>query len=155
MGLYDKKFDFGFPIDARKALGAVLIIIAIFVIAWIFLFVLDLFKPMAITAVLSPKQLKENEQNSVLNVTLTNVTGKMAKNVEIIVQAEDASSILVDADEIAKKKIEVLEAGAFKKLQFDVRKSPVKKVLPGSYKINIQTKINGQQFTKSVFLIVQ
>ena len=111
MGLYDGGINVGMPIDAKKALGAVVIVIVLVVIVWLFLFVSDLFRPMALTSVLSNNPLKETEQNSVLDVTIVNITGKIAKNVEIVVQAEDSSSILIDADEIAKKKIEVVKGG--------------------------------------------
>ncbi|GEM_PF-2738050 len=155
MGVYDKKLDVKFPVDPKKVLGAVIIIVALVVISWIVLFTVDLFKPMALSAVLSKNPLSEGDESTVLDLVLLNVTGEIAKNVEVTVQAEDYTSILVDADEFSTKKVDVLEAGAFKKLQFDVRKNPVKKVLPGSYKINIRTEINGQEFTRSVFLVLQ
>ncbi|MBI2598086.1 MAG: hypothetical protein HYW50_02730 [Candidatus Diapherotrites archaeon] len=147
MGIYKKGIDFDpkqvFDPSSKLSL-ALAIIVAIVLFAVLFSIFLN---RDAVSFSFSKNPITVSEQ-SVLNVTIANTTGKTAREVVVEVFAEDKRSIQVSP---LLQKIDILDD--FRELEFLI--NPVQNALPGNYVLNIRTEINGKAFSKQAVLAVK
>jgi hypothetical protein len=152
MGIYEeKKFDFnvGFGQAKKYAKPIALIVVALIVLYLIYLMAVS-YQANALNAHLNKNPLSlASDADAILTVNLTNVTEADALNVKVNVYPKDVASLHVYP---STKTVSLLGKGESRKLEFVVKPVFNGEVLPGDYKINVETEINGQKFSSELVL---
>jgi|GEM_PF-2610261 len=153
MGLYDSEKLFLFGFETRKLAYIAIAIIAILAIVLAAILLLSAFKQAIDARFLENPISVSKKPYTLLEVKVTNVTDKDAKNVEIEVSARDKSSIFIGPSFSDKKTIDTIERNQYRKLNFLV--TAKKGISEGSYIVDIKVKMNEQVFAKEAVLEIR
>jgi len=156
MGLYDSRkkvnlklpevrFDFDWKRYKVPALGLAALLVVLFFVFSIALMV----QPKTLESRLEPNPLDlASEQNSFLTVTVKNLSGKVASNVVVSVEADAPDAI----DVFPSSRVIPTLDDRRELTPFVVRPKPGSTVYSGTYILNIRTSVNGQDFEQQVAL---
>jgi hypothetical protein len=154
LGIYDKKVEFNFVSVTKQivpfAIGLV-VLIGLFLLFNIFS---EMLKPQAIVASFNDNPLDLTKGNSFtkLSLTVTNTLKENAPNVFVKVGAENPEAIIIVP---TQADLGLIEKGNKRITEFIVRPNPAKKVLAGTYTINILVTMNNEQFKQSMVLEIK
>ncbi len=145
MGLYDESLTKSLFSDPKKVrlAGIVLGVIVIVVLLYFFLLSLTQTQPLVFSFRDNPFNAGQKDF-TILNITVTNTTGKFASLSTVKIEAEAKNDFLVGTNNIAVKNISNLGAGEERKFNFSIRSNPARDVLPGTYNFRITFEIDGQ-----------
>lgn len=147
MGLYDSDSQLSELLDFNK-MKYLLILVVLVVIAVLISFAAnDLLKPNALGISLNKVQLNASgEDFAILKVTVINVSGAEAENVQV--EVDSRSGVLIDSKKNAVKGIELIGVNESREIEYLLRANPEENVLPGNYTVTVNTEINGNGFEK-------
>jgi len=151
MSIYEKgtalpKMSFAFIGKIPRPILWAIILILIIVLLYAFFTVFPYALTKAISFSFDKNPINPDEQ-VLLSVVTTNITGSTAENVTVRVAPVDSKSFSVDKP---VQNIEVLDRS--RKLTYLI--NPVGPVKPGEYEFVISTTINGTSFTEKAVLTV-
>lgn len=149
MGLYEESPVKSFFSDPKnfRLVGITVAVVVIVVLFYLFILPLIQMKPLVFSFRDNPFNASQ-KPFTVLNITVTNTTGKFASLSTVKVEAEAKSDFLVGTNSTAVKNISNLGAGEKRELikeeGFSIRPNPARDVLPGTYNFRITFEIDGQ-----------
>ena len=134
-----------------------LLVIALIILTWLFLFLSDIFEEKAIHAEFSPSGLaidSSSPSSVLLTVSIKNITEDDASNVSATIETVDKSNLLVGTKTEQLASFPAIEKCGERILKRKGRENPSGNIVSGNYIIRIQTEINGKQFSHDAVLKV-
>ena|SRR3990167_1649016 len=151
MGIYDDGYTPGFTAADLGKYAKLLAVLFLLAAAYYAMGqVNEALKPQPLEIRLEKEKIKPSE-TLLLNVKVTNTTGKDASEVVLLVKARDEKSINITP--LTSKIIKSLPANEWRQLDFLV--NPIGSISPGGFTITVETILSDQKFAKSAVVTVE